>query len=438
MSRESEPAPPEKPIVPPTKLRVTPFIIGMNVAVFAAMVLRGVSPLQPKSDELLEFGANFGALVVIEQEWWRPLTAMFVHIGVVHLLVNMYSLWNVGGFVERLLGKPLFAAVYLLTGLAGSFASVMWRPSSISAGASGAIFGLFGVVIGFTFRAREQLPPTTVQSLRSSIVATLAFNLLFALSTPFLDHAAHLGGLCVGVLAGVMATASALERPGQRASWGSQAIVLATVVGLGVLAETRTRHRKNLEWELHVQLATAALEARRFDEVVRHATRALEKRDEPLGHELRGQAYIMLGNYEPGIEDLRRGAQEPMSKNNLAWALVRLNANLDEALKLADAAVLAEANAAYLGTRCWVHVARGELDEARRDCESATKLSEEDVMDRGMLKYIEGDFAGAIAIWEQAAKDEPTYAHDLEPWLQRARAQLGAAGASAAGPADAQ
>ena len=409
------PAPP-----PVSRLRVTPFLIGMNVAVFVAMILRGMSPMTPRSDQLLEFGANFGALVVFDQQWWRPLTAMFVHIGAVHLLVNMYSLWNVGGFVERLLGRPMFAVVYLLTGLAGSFASILWRPLSISAGASGAIFGLFGVVIGFTFRAREQLPASTVRSLRASILLTLGFNLIFALSTPYLDHAAHLGGLGVGMLAGVMATASALERPGQRPSWGSQLIVLATVVGLGVLAETRTRHRKNLEWELELGLAAHAKEDRHYDAAIKHASRAIAKRDEPLAREVRGLSYLMLSDYDAAIEDLRR-AEGSISKNALAWALVRQNRELDEALKAADAAVLDRAHAAYLGTRCFVHVARGELDEARRDCESAAKLSEDDFIDRGMLRYIAGDLPGAKQLWEQEAAKDPSNARDLEPWLERVR-----------------
>ena len=110
-----------------------------------------------------------------------------------------------------------------------------------------------------------------------------------------------------------------------------------------------------------------------------------------------------------------------MNRNNIAWALVRLGRNLDEAQKLADAAVLAEHSAAYLGTRCWVFAARGELDRARADCEAAVKLADDDVLDRGMLRFVQGDRPGALAIWEQAAKDDPAHAHDLVPWLELAR-----------------
>ncbi len=417
------PAQEPQPRLPPYRLRVTPFLIGMNVAVFIAMVARGVSPMQPTSDQLLGFGANFGVLVVLEQQWWRPFTSMFVHIGAVHLLINMYSLWNVGGFVERLLGRPMYAAVYVLTGLAGSFTSVLWHPLGVSAGASGAIFGLFGVIVGFTFSARARLPPQAFQSLRSSIIATLAFNLLFALTTPFLDHAAHLGGLLVGVLAGMTATDSAFEQKAQRPTWGSQLIVLATVVALGVLAETRTRNRKQLRWEPPAMLAIAAFEDQRWGDAVLHSTHALEKRNEPTMRELRGMAQVMLGQYAAGAEDLRQSHDSAHAKNAYAWALVWLNRDLDEALKMADAAVLSEASAAYLGTRCWVHVARGEPDEARRDCESAVKQADDDLMDRGMLRFIENDMPGALKLWDEAAAQRPEYARDLEPWLARARGQ---------------
>jgi len=403
------------------KPRVTQFLIGANAAVFVAMLIRGVSPTQPTSEQLLEFGADFGALVVIEGEWWRAFTSMFVHIGAIHLLFNMYALWIVGGFVERLLGRPMFLVVYVLTGLAGSFASIMWDPFKVSAGASGAIFGLFGVVAGFTFRARERLPPQTFASLRTSIVTTLLFNLLFAITSPFLDHAAHLGGLLTGLLAGVMATASALEHPSQRARWGSQLIVLATVAGLAVLADTRTKHNKQVKWMQPYSRGQVALASGDYESAVRFATEAIAVKDEARGRQLRGDAYLMLGKYDEGIEDLRKGEDTPLNKNNLAWALVRQGRDLDEAQKLADAAVLAEQNAAYLGTRCWVFVARRELERARADCEAAVKLAEDDVMDQGMLRFIEGDRAGALKLWEKAAQDDATRARDLEPWLKLAK-----------------
>ncbi|MBK7857012.1 MAG: rhomboid family intramembrane serine protease [Archangiaceae bacterium] len=403
--------------------RATWFLIGMNVAVFVAMVVRGVSATEPRPEQLLDYGANFGGLMVVEHQWWRALTSMFVHIGALHLAVNMYSLWNVGSFVERLLGAPKFVVVYLLTGLAGSFAMVLWSPLGISAGASGAIFGLFGVLMGFTFRARGHLPPETLKSLRSGIFVTLGFNLLFALTTPFLGHAAHLGGMVTGVLAGVMVTDSALTRQVRRPSWSSLAIVLAATVGVAVLADVRTKSKKHLGWELAVQRASLASQSERWEDTVRFATQALEEREDPELFELRGLAYSRLGQYEPAISDYEWGPKTAQNRNNHAWALVRVGRDLDRALELADLALAEGPNAAVLGTRCWVQVARGEPEKGQRDCEEAVRLSKDDLMDEGMLRFIAGDFGGALKVWDEAAKD-PANAFDLQPWLERARAKI--------------
>ncbi|MBL8949452.1 MAG: rhomboid family intramembrane serine protease [Myxococcaceae bacterium] len=408
------------------KPRVTQFLIGANVAVFVAMTLSGVSPVRPSSEQLIIAGANVGVLTVLGGEWWRAFTAMFLHIGAVHLLFNMYALWNVGKFVEGLLGRPMYLAVYLLTGLAGSFASSLWNPFVPSAGASGAIFGLFGVIVGFTFRARDRLPPEAFASLRTSIVTTLLFNLMFAIGIPYLDHAAHLGGLLSGVLAGVMATGSAFESQNQRATWGSQAIVLATVVGLAVLATTRTKNNKDVRWMVPLARAQNAFSSGDFERTVELAGESLAVKDTPAGHAARGEAYMMLNRYDEAVTDLRLADVDATLNNAIAWALVRLGRDLDEALRRANAAVVVEQNAAFVGTRCWVYAARGELERARADCRTAVKLENDDVIDVGMLRFVEGDPAGALTLWQTTLKHTPRHAHDLAPWLELARKSIGA------------
>lgn len=416
----SEPAPAAAPPKPARRVLMTPFIMGMNVSVFIAMVARGVSPVAPKAEQLIEYGANFGAQLVLQNEWWRAFTSMFVHIGALHLAVNMFSLWSVGSFVERLVGGPKVLVMYLLTGLAGSFAMVMWDPTGVSAGASGAIFGLFGVVIGFTFAAHARLPQAAFESLRASIVVSLAFNLLFALVTPHLGHAAHLGGLLTGVLAGVTATWSAFERKEQRATWTSQAIVLATVAALAVLAATRTRSNKQLQAQVTMTRAVIAGESNDWEGVVKHATEALALKDDVEARWLRGEAQLRLGHYDETIEDLKR-VNRPEARNSYAWALVRQNRDLDEALQAANVAVKSAPEAAFLGTRCWVYVLKNELDRARADCEAAVKAGPVNLLDLGMLRYLAGDRAGALIIWQQAAAQSEINSRDLEPWLERAK-----------------
>lgn len=480
---------------------VTMILIGVNVAVFVAMVVSGISATDPDVDQLLAIGANRGTLVVFQHQWWRTFTNVFIHIGVLHLAVNMYSLWGIGGFVERMLKAPMFLLVYLLCGLGGSFASVLWNPASVSAGASGAIVGLFGFVIGFAIQARPLLPPDAVKSLWSGIVATLALNVFLAFSVPYLDNAAHLGGLVVGILSGFVGTASAIERQGRGASFGSQVIVIAAVIGLGVLAMVRTENNPNALTAEAMLKAQAAFQKHDLAEVEKQTTVVLEKKQEPVAfllrslarnergdrdgglddanaaialltgtdhsallaevyalrsgvHQvaerfveaeadisranlirpdpgyvgLRGYSRLRLGDVDGGLQDayasLANPAASSMVLNNLAWGALVTGQDLELALKLVDESIERDAtSAAAKSTRCWIRVARNEPDLGLADCVAAVASANE-LMDRGMVAFIQNRPEEAIPLWEEAAKHSPLDAKDLAPWLAKARAQL--------------
>jgi len=135
----------------------TPLLVGLNVAVFLAMVIGGASPLNPTVPDIVKWGANVGPLS-LGGEPWRLFTSMFVHIGLLHIGMNLYVLWYIGRFVEKLLGNIGMLIVYVLAGLSGSLASAAIHPAVVSAGASGAIFGLYGAVFGYLIRNRDQVP----------------------------------------------------------------------------------------------------------------------------------------------------------------------------------------------------------------------------------------------------------------------------------------
>lgn len=185
--------------------RATLGIVVVNVAVFGVMVASGVHPLMPTPESLIKWGANFGPKVSAG-DWWRLFTAMFVHVGAVHILMNMWALWNVGGLVERALGTTTFLVVYLLSGWAGSIASVLVNPMTVSAGASGAIFGVFGVMLAFVLRPRSTVPRAALKSLRGNIFFFLALNLWLGIKMPAIDLAAHGGGLVCGFVLGALLT----------------------------------------------------------------------------------------------------------------------------------------------------------------------------------------------------------------------------------------
>ena len=214
---------------------VTPALVWANVAVLALMVLWGANLLMPDSDVLVNWGANYGPRTLAGQ-WWRLLTCAFLHIGVIHLAFNMWALSAVGRMVERLVGNAGFAILYLVSGLAGSVASVAWNPHVLSAGASGAVFGVFGALLGFILRRRDTIPPVVFRELRNSTLACLGYNLLFSFSVPAIDKAAHLGGLVAGFLCGlVMSQPLELATPMRRSIRNLAAAFVGAVALLGMI-----------------------------------------------------------------------------------------------------------------------------------------------------------------------------------------------------------
>lgn len=219
------------------KMAVTPGLIALNVVIFGLMLAWGIHPMQPSLDDLIRWGANYGPKTT-QGEWWRLFTCMFLHIGLLHLLVNMVALWNVGSFMERLLGSTGFLALYVLAGLLGSVASVAWNPFVISAGASGAIFGLIGGLLAFLVWYRDMQQHAFLAALRTNTLAFLGFNLIYGFIQPGIDMAAHLGGLAGGFGCGLalMSALTLASRPRRRMRSGVVGLVgLGLILGLTTL-----------------------------------------------------------------------------------------------------------------------------------------------------------------------------------------------------------
>ena len=180
---------------------ITPVLIGINILVFTAMIISGVHFLLPDDGQsLLEWGANFRPLTLAGQ-WWRLFTAMFLHIGIFHLLLNMYALLYIGVLLEPYLGKTRFLTAYLISGLTASVTSVWWNDLTISAGASGAIFGMYGVFLALL--TTSLLDKSVQKALLASIVVFVGYNLLDGLKPDSgIDNSAHIGGLVSGLVIG--------------------------------------------------------------------------------------------------------------------------------------------------------------------------------------------------------------------------------------------
>lgn len=188
--------------VKPSPPWVTISLITANAVLFLAGVVQGVDFMKPDIPSLTRWGANFGPLVLGGQ-WWRLFTCMFLHVGFIHLVFNMATLWYIGKFIERFLGRTGFSIVYLLAGLGGSLVSLLWMPGRVSAGASGAIFGLYGALFGFLTKEGQCVPATVRHQLMKSAVLFIIYNMANGLRANGIDMAAHIGGLSSGWLCGV-------------------------------------------------------------------------------------------------------------------------------------------------------------------------------------------------------------------------------------------
>ena len=216
---------------------VTPALIAINLAVFAAMVSRHVSPFAPPPDALVAWGADYGPLTTHGQ-WWRLVTNTFVHIGITHLLVNMFALFIIGRFTERLFGNAGFLVLYLLGGIAASLTSLSIHPTIVSAGASGAIFALYGGLIGFLLVRRSAMSYATATSLALNAAGFVAFNLFYGLTKAHIDMAAHVGGLLAGVPIGAAMAFDPASTTTAARLWRS---ALVCVVGAAIMVPAARR-----------------------------------------------------------------------------------------------------------------------------------------------------------------------------------------------------
>ncbi|GER69555.1 hypothetical protein BpJC7_08580 [Weizmannia acidilactici] len=166
--------------------------LAVQIAVFIMMTLFGGTQ---NTENLIRFGAKYNPLI-IDGQYWRLITPVFIHIGIMHLLMNSLSLYYIGPLVERIYGIWRFAWIYLFAGFSGCLASFLFS-SSISAGASGAIFGLFGALLYIGTAYRDLF----FRTMGSSVIMLVVINLIFGFSVSGVDNFGHLGGLFGGFLA---------------------------------------------------------------------------------------------------------------------------------------------------------------------------------------------------------------------------------------------
>jgi rhomboid protease GluP len=218
--------------------RVTQFILGVNVAVYLAMVMAGASPVSPNNQQLLQFGANWGPLALGTQPW-RLLTSNYVHVGIIHIALNMWCLWDLGSLAELIFGSRAYFILYLLCGLGGSIASVWWHPLVVGAGASGAIFGVAGALIAAIYLGHLPFPKEALKRTLRSLFMFAGYNLFFGAVVAHVDNSAHIGGLIAGLIIGALLAKHLHDSPDIRRRWARTVLSGLAVVLLSAFVLVR-------------------------------------------------------------------------------------------------------------------------------------------------------------------------------------------------------
>lgn len=174
------------------KPHFTYIFIALNIFMFLMLELNGGSL---NIDTLIQSGAKYNPAIV-EGEWWRIVSSMFLHIGALHLFMNMLALYYLGTAVERIFGTTRFVIIYFLAGIGGGLTSFAFNVH-VAAGASGALFGLFGALLFFGIIYKQLF----FQTMGKNLILILAINLVFGFLVPQIDMGAHVGGIIMGFLA---------------------------------------------------------------------------------------------------------------------------------------------------------------------------------------------------------------------------------------------
>ena len=306
----------------------TYILIAINVLMFILLEMNGGSS---QIDTLIEMGAKYNP-DIINGEWWRIISSMFLHIGFLHLFMNMLAIFYLGTAVEKIYGRIRFLIIYFMAGIGGGLASFALT-TSVSAGASGAIFGLFGALLFFG----QIYKRIFLQTMGNGILIIIVINIGVGFLVPQIDMGAHIGGLLAGFIASaVVHLPKKANMKIQLSAFIIYILLIVSIIGFGIWnnSNSQTYHLTQIE-ELLIE--------DEFDEVVRVATEALTLEGEMEGAILfqRAYAYIELNEITRAIEDLERSitfdSTIPEAYYNLAL-LYHNNGQLGEAAEMVTTA----------------------------------------------------------------------------------------------------
>ena len=190
------------------RYRLTYTIIILNVFIYVISAFLSGDLIDMDLETLVNMGALFGPFTVLDEQWWRLFTAMFLHGGMTHLLMNMFSLYLIGRGAEMYFDTKSYISIYLFSGLIGGLVSLYVHPVSVGVGASGAIFGIFGALAGFFLAHRDKIESHS-KAFMKDFAIIIGINIVIGFSIESIDVSAHIGGLVVGFIGGFLLSKNA-------------------------------------------------------------------------------------------------------------------------------------------------------------------------------------------------------------------------------------
>ncbi|WP_174613806.1 rhomboid family intramembrane serine protease [Virgibacillus ihumii] len=271
----------------------TYILLVINILIFMMLELNGGST---NTKTLIEFGAKYNPAIIENNEWWRIITSMFLHIGPVHLFMNMLAVYFLGVAVERIYGSWRFIFIYFLSGIGGGLASFAFT-THVSAGASGALFGLFGALLFFGLIHKRIFN----QTMGKNLLIIIVINIVFGFTVPSVDMGAHIGGLITGFVASAIVHLPANRKLlVQLPAFILYAVIIFLLIIFGV--------RNNLHDPVYLLMKTEQLvQNKQFNQTIDVATKGLAYESNVKDQLLfqRSYAYIQLNKIERAKKDLK-------------------------------------------------------------------------------------------------------------------------------------
>ena len=328
----------EFPIRLPERTFAVSWILGINLAVMAAMALRGVSLLDPSLEEVLGNGGNHGPFVA-QGEWWRLITCAFVHVGILHLAFNLFAMHSLR-VVEGIYGSGAFLLIYGCSAVGASVLSILWRPDAVSAGASGAVFGMAGALIAFFRAHKDTIPESLFRPVMRNMLFLLALNVLFGLLVPGIDNAAHFGGLACGYIGARLCDRDPEDSPKLTPRRAQRILpLIGALFVAGALIPWRASSAEDIQHALAQDAALRALRRGQWDECVESATESLRKdSSNAMLYAIRAEALLQKRDFKAALTDLDRGLEldsglleARRARMFLLWRMNRTPEALDDA-----------------------------------------------------------------------------------------------------------